>query len=397
MSLWNTVGGIGYALDTPGALLRGLLAGAPGKRKSGRQLLETYGLLGKNTEGLDAGDVAGFAADVVLDPINLLGGAAVGKLAKILSAAKKAKLARNTARTFGASVADDAAASVINNADDVKRAFTQGTKWTGDHYARKLNPATGNVTNPESGLSLWRDPQVGQADLARITQRAGSKPLPITETSIPTMAGAYQAPLGQSVDAAMMYNQDVLAKLPLHDAVSTGVHEGMHAVTRFNPLRDNVFSKAMPGNMNDALVNYLTRATAVGRRRLNKRVGALRSQYDAARKANARNVYAPLKEGESLAKRFNYLSQPSEVYARIAQLRHMMSQLPKDDMAAVLGKGRDMNMWSGRYKNMSSAPVDELREVLGGDRMIRHLLKVLPLAPVAAVPAVYSATNGQTA
>jgi hypothetical protein len=39
-------------------------------------------VLDANEEGLDGGDVAGFGAEMVLDPINLLGGALVRPLAK---------------------------------------------------------------------------------------------------------------------------------------------------------------------------------------------------------------------------------------------------------------------------------------------------------------------------
>ena len=60
-----------YLADTPGALLRGLLAGKPGTRKTGREVLR----LGENQPGLDAGDVAGFLAEMLLDPLNWLGGA----------------------------------------------------------------------------------------------------------------------------------------------------------------------------------------------------------------------------------------------------------------------------------------------------------------------------------
>lgn len=63
----------GYVLDTPGALLRGALSGRPGERASGRDMLESWGVLGENQDGIDAGDVLGFGADVLVDPLNLLG------------------------------------------------------------------------------------------------------------------------------------------------------------------------------------------------------------------------------------------------------------------------------------------------------------------------------------
>lgn len=74
--------GLGYVLDTPGALTRGLLSGRPGERASGRDMLESWGVLGANQEGLDWGDAAGFGAEMLVDPLNLLMPLAGAKLAK---------------------------------------------------------------------------------------------------------------------------------------------------------------------------------------------------------------------------------------------------------------------------------------------------------------------------
>lgn len=102
---------VGETLDKPGAALRGLLAGQPEEllnlipfsdamgitnpeeRVSGRDLLERGGLLDANTPGLDAGDVAGFGAEVLLDPLNLVsfgGKGAITAAGKALMAADKA-------------------------------------------------------------------------------------------------------------------------------------------------------------------------------------------------------------------------------------------------------------------------------------------------------------------
>lgn len=101
----SALGYVGSTLDKPGAAVRGLLAGEPGQllnllpfsdalgitneadRVSGRDLLEMYGLLGSNTPGIDWGDVAGFGAEVALDPTTYLtlGGAALTKAGKAAS------------------------------------------------------------------------------------------------------------------------------------------------------------------------------------------------------------------------------------------------------------------------------------------------------------------------
>ena len=83
MGWMDLVDGVGYAVDTPRALAHGLVAklgdavrGKPIRsnwRASGREMLESLGVLGPNQEGIDAGDLAGFGAEYALDPLNLLG------------------------------------------------------------------------------------------------------------------------------------------------------------------------------------------------------------------------------------------------------------------------------------------------------------------------------------
>lgn len=79
-AILSGVGYVGEALDAPGAYLRGAMSGDLGERRSGREMLEAWGLLGENEEGLDFGDVAGFGADMLVDPLNLLSGGTLGAL-----------------------------------------------------------------------------------------------------------------------------------------------------------------------------------------------------------------------------------------------------------------------------------------------------------------------------
>lgn len=102
-------GGLQYAaetLDKPGRAVRGLLAGRPSEllnlvpfsdamgltdpqqSTSGRDLLESYGMLEANTPGLDWGDVAGFGAELLTDPLTWAGG--IGALTKTGKAAQAA-------------------------------------------------------------------------------------------------------------------------------------------------------------------------------------------------------------------------------------------------------------------------------------------------------------------
>jgi len=102
MDLWDVLEGLGYALDTPGALTRGALSGRLGERASGRDMLESWGVLGANQDGFDAGDVAGFGADMLFDPLNFVGGGAVAKAMGLSKAAKASNASSKAMRAAGA-------------------------------------------------------------------------------------------------------------------------------------------------------------------------------------------------------------------------------------------------------------------------------------------------------
>lgn len=116
--LMEMLGNVGYALDTPGAYLRGGLSGRLGERASGRDMLESWGALDPNEEGLDWGDAAGLAVDLVADPLNIFlaaGGAKYipklgSSLARLMSAFSEAPEAAALARAAG--VAGEAAPEV---------------------------------------------------------------------------------------------------------------------------------------------------------------------------------------------------------------------------------------------------------------------------------------------
>lgn len=91
--LLEALGAVGYALDTPGAYLRGLLAGDLGQRRSGREMLEKWGIIDPNQAGFDPGDVAGFGAEVLLDPFTWLGGGLLKGASVLSKGAKSAKAA----------------------------------------------------------------------------------------------------------------------------------------------------------------------------------------------------------------------------------------------------------------------------------------------------------------
>jgi len=107
----------GETLDKPGAALRGLLAGEPEQllnlipfsdtlgitepkeRVSGRDLLEKWGIAPENAPGFDWWDVAGFGAEVALDPLILLSGPAKSLTAAGRKAAEAGRGVKEVAET----------------------------------------------------------------------------------------------------------------------------------------------------------------------------------------------------------------------------------------------------------------------------------------------------------
>lgn len=95
-----------YALDTPGAYARGALSGRLGKRASGEDVLRAWGVN-------DPNKWAGIAAEMVLDPINLIPG---GLGLKALRGVKTAKAANKATRIMvrkGAMPAELAASTLV--------------------------------------------------------------------------------------------------------------------------------------------------------------------------------------------------------------------------------------------------------------------------------------------
>lgn len=74
----------------------------PANAVYGRDLLEQWGALAPNQEGFDMGDVAGFGADIALDPLNWFGGAIVRSLHKAGKTAASSNALRESLLTSGA-------------------------------------------------------------------------------------------------------------------------------------------------------------------------------------------------------------------------------------------------------------------------------------------------------
>jgi hypothetical protein len=91
-------------LDMPGSYLRGALAGKFGDRLSGREMLDEWGVTGENDpdKWFEAGDIAGFGAEMIADPLNLLGLGLTTKAAKGAKAARAGNEASDALRASGA-------------------------------------------------------------------------------------------------------------------------------------------------------------------------------------------------------------------------------------------------------------------------------------------------------
>lgn len=171
-ALLNALGFAGNVVDTPGSVARGLLAGEPGRafggildpsqRVSGREMLEGYGALGPNQEGLDLGDILGFGAEMVTDPTNLL----------IPGAARATSAAARRARGF------NQAQAAIEAAGGMPRALAQRTAL-GDkfgpkiYYMPEIGPEGANVFYPRP---LFLDP-AGASEMALANANLAADPV----------------------------------------------------------------------------------------------------------------------------------------------------------------------------------------------------------------------------
>lgn len=164
---------VGETLDKPGRAARGLLAGRPEEllnlvpfsdamgltdpntSTSGRDLLEQAGILDQNEAGLDAGDVAGFATEILTDPTTYMtfGASALSKGGKALKGA--GVLSKTGARArLGSTVGE-----IVGKLDDVGRATAMEALQT---TARKAGGTVDDLlAQPVGGLMKLSVPFTG--------------------------------------------------------------------------------------------------------------------------------------------------------------------------------------------------------------------------------------------
>jgi hypothetical protein len=126
----GTLSRVGDALSAPGDYVRGVLAGKPGERIGGRELLREYGLAGDEDNW--GNFAAGMAADVFTDPLSFVSGPATS-LTKAGRAAQKLNLLDNAA------LVSSKKALRNNVADEALPMVARQTKEALESSGRKLN------------------------------------------------------------------------------------------------------------------------------------------------------------------------------------------------------------------------------------------------------------------
>lgn len=217
------------SLDKPGRIVRGALGGKvreigniipfsdylgitrADQAVSGRDLLQKIGIVGPNTDGFDAGDVAGFIVDAFTDPLMYVGG--IGAISR------SAKVVKVTRKTLNPKTA----AKIATDAEKLRRSTYLSLKRKGNTEATAKRLAT---IKSKKFLEEGLDAAV---DRANVRARA-AKPVKFGTTesvktkgkkvSAEAAAAAKKAAvstgrIGGTPAAAVMMLLDAVGKLPI--------------------------------------------------------------------------------------------------------------------------------------------------------------------------------------
>lgn len=184
-STWGAIDVLGRALDYPGAIARGVLAGDPEsgfswdweRRVSGEELLDSYGISTKDTNPyVKAG--AGFAVEMLTDPLAWaqFGASALGRAGK---AAKAANILDSAPLAAQKRLGKDAVRSTITGrmADTAFDALErEGIARTDDMY--RLRPLVGPryaqaTTTLEETIQASKDPIRAMDDVVKYLNKYG--------------------------------------------------------------------------------------------------------------------------------------------------------------------------------------------------------------------------------
>jgi hypothetical protein len=405
-------------LDTiaaPGQYTRGLLSGRPGEKLGGRDMLESWGMLRPNKPGFDMGDVAGFLAEAIVDPINLIPLGAIGGALKLSRGAKAAK---------GLGLMEDALGAVsqvgpgktlaglsMDSIDDLKSALAVGGNDAMRNAAMSIRPRemrlglqdigqeyvdkfadtvarTGeqNVINPNSGLHMWRDARRGLSDAERLAQNRygaiktylldeqpidmeamynsnarlvpeslGSKTVKLDEFGRPVIRQTIDPETGNAIIARgaprSIGMQQTHAGSNL-DMQPYGRHEGTHYMHDAENMADDTYQ-------------YLQAVPGRG-----------------AEQLKAAGSFQDLPVTEALVQDFTH---PKEIYSRVNELRGALRDLGMPDLPGALKAGEKVAGFGPRANEV----IDEMTRAYGVP-LVRELIRNLPImagavaAPVAA-------------
>jgi hypothetical protein len=133
----GTIGRLGDALSAPGDYIRGVLAGKPGERVGGRDLLKSYGIVPQEDNW---GSFAlGLAADTITDPLSFISGPAAS-LTKAGRAAKSLNLLDNAASAATKKAISSGAAAAGDLPTVAKRTMAE-LKGAGRKQLSAFDPA----------------------------------------------------------------------------------------------------------------------------------------------------------------------------------------------------------------------------------------------------------------
>jgi hypothetical protein len=257
-------------------------------------------------------------------------------------------------------------------ARDVEENLRVGGDWLAQHYKNKIDPTGWQVTNPNSGLPLWRDKGAGRTALADIANRRQ-----VVASSDKSQGTAYASyakakEIGFDLDFFLQNNPDI--------AESFGVHEHMHKLTRGN------------GNLHPKLLDYLVEMAVPARTRYNDWVDA-----EAAKVTDLAGINDLMAKAGVRKQSIDYYTDPTEVMSRVAEVRRGLESLPEDVVKKSLsGKGKAITGLLAENEGISSRVFEAARDLTEyfGDDGLRKLLKNVPVVLGMAGGGAVAATQG---
>lgn len=419
----NVLGGIGYALDTPGAMTRAALLNAmdaltgedrfQGWRASGRDILERAGYA-PNTPGLDMGDVLGFGVETVLDPLNFIPGTALAnrmlrgirvsdeaaRAAKIVERAQKAvsdlgrsgQIAKQAINTASANA--DWEMRLANAADDM-RALAMTKKAIRDQAAEAQGFLSSYVPGAEAASALERS---GRLRAAAETQRATASDA-LKETRIAsTMANMVRDALLKSSHRTLAERasqslmrakelQGVIPGLEVAETVAERNASKIHALAERNlrklvrnvgdvvPYGKTVHRDALKGSASQAVLDKAAEAL-LARKAVQRRLGIARDVIPV-------QIDTALREAEEYAHRLE-LSKRYPSMVGVPEIP-LATRLPAELPSSIMEARRLESLADLAERTAAASPAAEARMLEEARRSLAGYEDVLREVPTRTV------------